>query len=286
MSYLTQPLRRATVALTCRLSTQAWHCPPGPPCPPSVAWGYVGRRGMAGHSKWANIRHTKALKDDQKQRVIQKCAQMIKMAVKEGGSTDPKLNSKLARVIEHARSQNMPASSIASTLKQTQKSQDNAKSMILEYKAPGGLLLLVEVMTDNLVRTRSSIQSVIKKTSIQEVKGGGIHHLFNEKGVVIAGKDKKIQLEEALELAIEVGAEEVEEEKGGEKGQFVFTCSPEAFLEVKKGVEEQGYSVSYANIDYLPQTPLSLGPEDLERVSAVLEKLDNVEDVMRIHVNL
>ncbi|KAK8379742.1 hypothetical protein O3P69_019622 [Scylla paramamosain] len=159
----------------------------------------------------------------------------------------------------------MPASSIASTLKQTQKSQDNAKSMILEYKAPGGLLLLVEVMTDNLVRTRSSIQSVIKKTSIQEVKGGGIHHLFNEKGVVIAGKDKKTQLEEALELAIEVGAEEVEEEKGGEKGQFVFTCSPEAFLEVKKGVEEQGYSVSYANIDYLPQTPLSLGPQDLER---------------------
>lgn len=241
-------------------------------------------RGMAGHSKWANIRHTKALKDDQRQRAIQKCMQMIKIAVKEGGSADPKLNSKLARVIEHARSQNMPAATIASTLKQTQKSQDNAKSMMLEYRASGGLMLLVEVLTDNLVRTRSSIQTIIKKTNIQEVKGGGVHHLFDEKGVVIAGK-KETALEEALELAIEIGAEEVEEEKEGEKGLFVFTCSPDAFLEVRKGIEEQGYSVSYANIDFLPQSPLSLPAEDMERVSAVLEKLDAVDDVMRIHVN-
>ncbi|MPC66583.1 hypothetical protein E2C01_060732 [Portunus trituberculatus] len=81
MSYLTQPLRRTILALTC-LKTPPWHYPSGPSHTPVAAWACGGWRGMAGHSKWANIRHTKALKDDQKQRTIHKCIQMIKVAVK------------------------------------------------------------------------------------------------------------------------------------------------------------------------------------------------------------
>lgn len=245
---------------------------------------------MAGHSKWSNIRHIKAAKDAQKVKVTTKCVQMIKMAVKEGGgSADPKLNSKLARVLEYARSQNVTAASIASTLKQSQKSQDNAKSMMLYYRAPGGLLMLVEVFTDNLTQTRHNIQSIIKKTSFQETTSS-IRHVFDEKGVVVAvaGEGKELPtLEEALELAIELGAEEVEEEKNEEgKGGFVFTCSPDVFLEVKKGVEDVGYHVTYSNIDFIPNAPVPLQDEDRQTVELIMEKLEGIDQVMRMHVNL
>ncbi|XP_050694000.1 probable transcriptional regulatory protein DR_2548 [Eriocheir sinensis] len=285
MSYFTQMVSRAAV-----LAPQLWSVSPRLshlPLAPALLWGKGQHRGMAGHSKWANIRHTKALKDDQKQKTTTKIIQMIKIAIKEGGSTDPKLNSRLSNVIDLARTQSIPLTSINNIIKTAQKSQDNAKSMLVEYRAPGGVLMLVEVLTDNLIKTKSSLQSIIKKTMLQEAKGT-VQHVFEEKGVVVAaaGKGAKVPtLEEALDLAIEVGAEEVEEEEEG-TGRFVFTSSPDAFFDVKKGVEGRGYTVSYANVDFIPNVTVTMTDEEVRKLDVIIEKLEAVDEVMRVHVNL
>ncbi|KAG0716451.1 Translational activator of cytochrome c oxidase 1 [Chionoecetes opilio] len=274
---ITNTLKQSQIARRVPLGVAARWCVsarPAFPAPPP-AWCGAGR-GMAGHNKWSNIRHGKALKDAQKQRTVGKCLQMIKLAIKEGGSADPKLNSQLARVIEFARTQNITATTITNTLKQSQKTQDNAKSMRLEYRAPGGLLMMVEVFTDSLMKTRAKLQTVIKKTRLQEARGS-TGHVFEEKGVVVgeAGQGMKMpSLEEALELAIEIGAEEVEEEEGEGGRRFVFTCSPEAFLDVKKGIEVKGYLVTYANTDFLAKVTISLPQDEMERLGTVIEKLE------------
>lgn len=238
-------------------------------------------RGMAGHSKWSNIRHVKAANDAQKMKMFTKFSRMMKIAIKEGGSADPKLNSKLGKVVELAKSSNMPMASIENVLKSSQKSQDNAKSYMLEYRGPGGVFLLAEVLTDNLTRSKQLILSATKKLNIQELKSGGARCLFDEKGVIISTCEG-VSFEQAMDHAIEVGAEDVAEEEGN----FVFTTSPEDFFQVKQALEGINFAVKSADIQFIATNPATVSDQDLEKLSTVLEKMENLDDVMKVHVNL
>lgn len=237
-------------------------------------------RSMAGHSKWANIKHIKAIKDAEKTKLFTKFAQDMKVAVKEGGGKDPKTNSKLAKVIEFARSNNMPAASIKNILDSYQKSQDNAKSAIVEYKGPGGVFLVVELLTDNVNRTKIAIQSSIKKLNIQEAKGSA-NRIFEEKGVVVVNSAGR-SVEAAMDSAIEVGAEDVAEEDDS----LVFTCSPQDFIKVKPGLENLGYEVIYAGVDYLPKVYVSISDDDEKQLGIILQRLEAINEVMKVHDNL
>lgn len=236
-------------------------------------------RGMAGHSKWANIRHIKAGKDAVKQRTIIKFSRLIRFAIKEGGNADPKLNSMLAKAIESARCSNVPQASINNILETHQKSQDNAKSAILEYRGPSGLFILAELLTDNLNRSRGTLQGVLKKFNIQEARASAIR-MFEEKGVVVAAS-KGTSLEAALDSAIETGAEEVVEEDDN----LVFTCSPVDFIKVKQGLENLGYEITYADVDFIPKSPITFPEESAKQLATVIQKLEDIEDVIKIHVN-
>lgn len=236
-------------------------------------------RGMAGHSKWANIKHTKAAKDSERQKKFMKCSRLIKLAVKEGGSVDPKLNSKLAKAIEFARSCSMPVASIESALKASQKSQDDAKPAIMEYRGPGGVFILTELLTSNFSRTRQMLQTVLKKHNIQETKGA--IRMFEEKGIIIA-EGNGLSLEAAMDNAIEIGAEDVEEEEDS----LVFTSTPDDFLAVKQGLENLKYNISYASVDFIPISPITLNENDQEALDIIIQKMEDVDDVMRVHVSL
>ncbi|XP_064077809.1 probable transcriptional regulatory protein NAMH_0626 isoform X2 [Macrobrachium nipponense] len=238
-------------------------------------------RGMAGHSKWSNIRHIKAANDAQKMKMFTKFSRMMKIAIKEGGGTDPKLNSKLGKVVELAKSSNMPVASIEHVLKSSQKSQDNAKSYMLEYRGPGGVFLLAEIVSDNLSRSKQLITSATKKLNVQELKAGGARCLFDEKGVIISTCEG-VSYEQAMDHAIEVGAEDVAEEEGN----FVFTTSPEDFFQVKQALEGINFTVKSADIQYIATNPATVSDQDLEKLSTVLEKMENLDDVMKVHVNL
>lgn len=237
-------------------------------------------RGMAGHSKWSNIKHIKASKDAEKRVVYNKYSRLLKIAIKEGGGTDPHLNSKLAKVIELALGQNMQRSTIKNVIDTYQKSQDNAKSAIIEYKGPGGVFLLTEVLTDNITRTKTTLHSAVRKLNIQEVKGS-IRHLFEEKGVVMVSS-QGMCLETAMDNAIEIGAEDVEEHEDN----LVFTCSPEDFVKVKQGLENLKYTVNYASVDYLPKLSVSISEEEEKQLDVIIKKLEGIDEVIRVHVNV
>nr|XP_027213180.1 uncharacterized protein LOC113806265 [Penaeus vannamei] len=236
-------------------------------------------RGMAGHSKWANIKHTKAAKDAERQKKFMKCSRLIKLAVKEGGGADPKLNSKLAKAIEFARSCSMPLASIESALKTSQKSQDDAKPAIMEYRGPGGVFILTELLTSNISRTRQMLQTVLKKHNIQETKGA--LRMFEEKGIIVA-EGNNLSLEAAMESAIEIGAEDVEEEENS----LVFTSTPDDFLAVKQGLENLKYNISYASVDFIPISPITLNENDQEALDIIIQKMEDIDDVMKVHVGL
>ncbi|KAK7077059.1 hypothetical protein SK128_005024 [Halocaridina rubra] len=249
----------------------------------SVPWSSIPFtlcRGMAGHSKWSNIKHIKAAQDAERQKLFMKFARMIKVSIKDGGSIDPKLNSKLGKVVEIARSNNMPMSSIENIIKSSQKSQDNAKQYLLEYKGPGGVFILTELLTDNVSRSKQEVQGAIKKFNVQEVKGA-VHHMFDEKGVIVASC-KNMSLEKATDFAIESGAEDVVKEEEN----FVFTCAPEDFMLVKDNLEEASFVVLSASIDFIAKTPVTLPDKDREQLEMVLKRLENLDDVMKVHVNL
>lgn len=237
-------------------------------------------RGMAGHSKWANIRHTKAAKDAERMKAFLKFSRMMKVAIKEGGSADPKLNSKLGKVVEIARSNNMPVVSIENVLKSSQKSQDNAKPYMLEYRGPGGVFLLAEILTDSISRTKQSVVAATRKLNVQEVKGAA-RHMFHEKGVIVA-TSKGTSYETAMDSAIEVGAEDVDVEDE----HFVFTCASQDFMNVKRGLETLNFVIESASVDFLPINPVTIGDQDRELLEIVIQKLENMDDVMKVHVNL
>ncbi|XP_042238179.1 uncharacterized protein LOC121876815 [Homarus americanus] len=236
-------------------------------------------RGMAGHNKWSNIKHIKASKDAERQKIYTKCSRLIRNAIKEGGNTDPNLNSKLAKAVELARSNNMPLASINNVIETHQKSQDNAKAAIIEYRGPGSVFFLVELLTDNVNRTKIALQSVIKKFYVQEAKGSA-RHMFEEKGIVVAS-GKGASLEAAMDSAIEVGAEDVAEEDDN----LVFTSAPNDFMQVKQGLESLGYEINYANVDYLAKIPVTISEDDEKQLTTLFQKLEDIDDVMKIHVN-
>nr|XP_045595623.1 probable transcriptional regulatory protein TDE_1487 isoform X2 [Procambarus clarkii] len=225
-------------------------------------------RSMAGHSKWANIKHIKAIKDAEKTKLFTKFAQDMKVAVKGFGFL--RLSTGLFG----------PASLRSITIPTTFKSQDNAKSAIVEYKGPGGVFLVVELLTDNVNRTKIAIQSSIKKLNIQEAKGSA-NRIFEEKGVVVVNSAGR-SVEAAMDSAIEVGAEDVAEEDDS----LVFTCSPQDFIKVKPGLENLGYEVIYAGVDYLPKVYVSISDDDEKQLGIILQRLEAINEVMKVHDNL
>ncbi|XP_076033558.1 putative transcriptional regulatory protein Teth514_1449 isoform X2 [Oratosquilla oratoria] len=256
-----------TAASSCLLSSQNASLTP------------VIKRTMAGHSKWANIRHTKAAKDMERQKVFSKMTRLIKLAIKEGGGTDPKLNSSLARAIEQARGSNMPNTSIQNALKSAQKGQDNAQSYRMEYRGPAGSFFLVDILSDNLRRTKIELSTTLKKLMVEEVQGSA-GHLFEEKGVIITNKSKSI--EEAMDHAIDIGVEDVTLEDEGLK----FLCAPEEFVKVKQSLEALDYATEYASVDFLPVQPVSVPDTYMEEIDKIVKRIEDNDDVIKVHLNI
>ncbi|XP_039190856.1 translational activator of cytochrome c oxidase 1 isoform X2 [Crotalus tigris] len=178
---------------------------------------------LAGHNKWSKVRHIKGPKDIARSLVFQKLTMMIRFAVREGGP-NPHLNTNLANIIEVCRRKNMPKNSIETAISGAEK----MKSIyhFCSIRGPGGSSFYVEILTDNLKRTSNEIRHLLNKNggSIAE----GIHNHFEKKGVVIVSKEDKsgspVSLDQALDLAIEAGAEDVQEEEE-EDEKVVFRIS-------------------------------------------------------------
>ncbi|XP_045381913.1 translational activator of cytochrome c oxidase 1 isoform X3 [Lemur catta] len=209
-----------------------WAAPPRVPQPfqpdPQVCGSAPGRTlhltavAPAGHNKWSKVRHIKGPKDTERSRIFTKLCLNIRLAVKEGGP-NPELNSNLANILEVCRSKHMPKSTIEAALKM-EKTKDIY--LLYEGRGPGGSSLLIEALSNSGSKCQSDIRQILNKNGGMMTEGA--RHSFDKKGVIVVGvedKEKKtVNLERALELAIEAGAEDVKETEDEEENNIFKAC--------------------------------------------------------------
>ncbi|XP_026538032.1 translational activator of cytochrome c oxidase 1 [Notechis scutatus] len=241
---------------------------------------------LAGHNKWSKVKNVKGPKDTARSLVFQKLTMMIRFAVKEGGS-NPQLNTNLANIIEVCRRKSMPKGSIETAISGAEK----MKSIyhLCGIRGPGGSSLYVEILTDNLKRTSNEIRYLLNKNggSITE----GIHNHFEKKGVVIVSKEDKssnpVSLDQALDLAIEAGAEDVqEEEEEDEKVVLRFISAVSTLHQVREKLESLGLCSLSAGLEFIPVVHAQLSDAEMEGAVKLLEALENHVDVVRVYNNI
>lgn len=236
----------------------------------------------AGHNKWSKVKDIKIPKDAARSRVIAKYANLIRVAVKEGGPK-PEFNVTLAQLIEQCRSKNIPKSTIDNAIKGGEKSKACAL-FLYEARGPGGCLLLIEVLTDNNTRTHHEIKHILVKNG-GVMSDGGRHH-FERKGMVVADRGS-ISTDRALELAIESGAEDVKETEDEEANPILqFICDTSSTKTVRTALEDLGVHTLSTGIEYISNQPTPLPQAQLESTAALLDALSDYPDVVRVWDNV
>ena len=238
---------------------------------------------MAGHSKWANIKHRKRAKDAAKSKLFSRLVREITMAAKQGGVL-PESNPRLRIALQHAKSANLPRENITRAI-QKGGSQDAAayKEVVYEGYAAHGVGVIVECMTDNLNRTVAAVRSMFTKYGGSMGKSGSLAFFFDRKGVFTVKKELSTTEEDAWMLSlIEAGAQEIEEEAG----EHYITCSLEAFGRLQQTLEDLKAPIEDASLHYVPNTWTPLEEHEATSVLRLVEDLEDHDDVQNVFHNM
>lgn len=239
---------------------------------------------MAGHSKWKNIQRRKNAQDAKRGKVFMKMAKEIFVAAKQGGG-DPDTNPSLRLAIDKAKSNNMPNDNIDRAIKKATGTLDGVQYEELTYEGygPGGVAIMVNVLTDNKNRTAAEIRHAFNKNGGNLGENGCVAFMFDRKGLLVIDKETtEADEDEILLVAIEAGAEEMETT---EEAYEIYT-EPDQFQAIKQQMEENGYTFSTAEITMLPQTLSPVGEAEAKKMIQLVEVLEDNEDVQDIHHNL
>ena len=236
---------------------------------------------MAGHSKWANIKHRKERSDKKKGKIFTRIMKEIISAVKQGGS-DPKSNSKLRTAIQKAKDANLPNENVERNIKKA-SSSDTADfaSMTYELYGYGGVGLIVDIMTDNKNRISSDIRIATNKNGGTVATPGAVAYNFDRKGMIRVAKSAANE-DDLFLLVSENGADDftVEEES------YVIYTPVEAFVTVKDAVEKAGIKCEEAELGMVPKTWVEVNDEDADSNIALIEWLENLDDVDAVYHNM
>ncbi len=239
---------------------------------------------MAGHSKFANIKHKKARNDAQKGKIFTKLGRELAVAVKTGGSADPALNRKLADVIAKAKASNMPNDTIDRSIKKAAGDNDGAnyEAIVYEGYGPEGTAVIVECLTDNKNRTAANVRSAFTKGKGNLGTSGSVTFMFDKKGQIILEKSAKINEDELMMLALEKGAEDFIAEEDG----YEIITDPEAFSDVNDALLAAGYQPISAEVTQIPQTTTDLkDPDSIKAMNRLLDMLEDDDDVQNVYHN-
>lgn len=238
---------------------------------------------MAGHSKWANIKHRKAAVDKKRGKIWSKLAHHIIVAARLGGG-DPRTNNRLQFAIDEARKENMPASNIDRAIKRGtgELKEADPEELVYEGYAPGGVAIIVEALTDNRKRTAPDIKHLFDKHGGNLGATGSVMHSFDRKGVIVIEKtDETPSEEELLMLVAEAGAEDLV------PGEDMYTVTtPATELEpVKKALQERNVEWVTAQLEYIPQAVIEVDTDTAEKVEKLVELLEDYNDVQSVYTN-
>ncbi|WP_082233716.1 YebC/PmpR family DNA-binding transcriptional regulator [Halobacillus massiliensis] len=239
---------------------------------------------MAGHSKWNNIKRRKGAQDAIKGKIFMKHARAIFMAAREGGG-DPEMNSNLRLAVDKAKADNMPNDNIDRAIKKATGDLDgvNYEEITYEGYGPGGVAVMVKVLTDNKNRTAAEVRHAFNKNDGNLGENGCVSFMFNRKGyLVIDRQNSDIDEEELLLEVIEAGGEELETSEN----QFEIFTAPEDFVNVKTDMNKSGYVFQVEEVTMIPETYTPLAEEGVEKIIRLIDTLEDNDDVQEVYHNL
>src|SRR5712672_3017387 len=236
---------------------------------------------MAGHSKWAKVKHFKGAIDDKRGKIFSKLSKEISIAAKLGG-VDPDMNPRLRMVLLKCRAANMPNDNIDRAIKKGSGVGETANFEDLTYEiyGPQGVALLVEVTTDNRNRTASDIRSIATKNGGTIATQGSVSRLFHRKGQIIIPREAANE-DQLMEVALEAGAEDFKAEAQG----YEILAEPSQFESVNKQIEAKGIKAAVAEVTALPTVTVPLITEAVVAVNRLLDALEDHDDVKEVYSN-
>jgi YebC/PmpR family DNA-binding regulatory protein len=236
---------------------------------------------MSGHSKWATIKHQKGAKDKARGKLFAKILRQVEVAAREGGG-DPEANPTLRTMFQKARDASVPMDTIQKAIKRGTGELEGVtyESITYEGYAPGGIAVLVEVLTDNRNRTGAEVRSLFTKLGGSMAEPGAVAWQFERKGTVVV--DRSADEEELMLAALDAGAEDLADE--GEAWRV--TTPPTDLHKVRTAIEEAGMAVAEADLVMVPTSTVSVGDvEGAKKVLRLVDSLDDHDDVQNVYAN-
>ena len=240
---------------------------------------------MSGHSKWAGIKHKKAVVDARRGQVFTKVARELTVAAREGGP-DPAGNFRLRLAVQKARDVNMPADNIERAIARGAGSKDGAQLEDIRYEGygPHGVAVLVDVLTDNRNRTVAALRNIFTRAGGSLGEANSVGWMFNQRGVIAVAAGGRDPEELALELleVVDVGADgDISVEGSGVQ----VTLAPALFEQARRILEERGYTIEDAEVTMTPSTSVPLDAKQAPAVLRLLEALEEHDDVQQVYAN-
>lgn len=238
---------------------------------------------MSGHSKWHNIAAKKGKTDAQRGKIYTKLGREILIAVKAGGP-DPASNSKLRDVVAKCKANNMPNDNIERSIKKAAGDGESANYEELTYEGygPNGVAILIETATDNRNRTAGEVRHILDKFGGNLGTNGSVSWMFDKKGIIIIEKaSSKLSEEEFMMEVLESGAENMETDEEF----YEIETTPENFSQVREYFESKGIEYLEAEIKMVPQNYIELDEDGAKKMSLIVEKLEDNDDVQEIWHN-
>jgi YebC/PmpR family DNA-binding regulatory protein len=237
---------------------------------------------MSGHSKWSTIKHKKGAADARRGKIFTKLIKEITTAARTGGG-DPEANPRLRVAVLKAKAENMTKDNIEKAIKRGASAGEGGEAYeeyTYEGYGPGGVALLVEVLTDNKNRTTAEIRHIFSRYNGNLGEAGSVAWIFDKKGYLSFEKET-VDEDKIIELALDAGAEDV---KGDDDAIEVIT-DVASFEKVKKLFDDQGLKYVVGQVDMIPQTSVKLEGKSAETMLKLVEALEDSDDVQNVHAN-
>jgi YebC/PmpR family DNA-binding regulatory protein len=237
---------------------------------------------MSGHSKWSTIKHKKGAADAKRGKIFTKIIKEITLAARLGGG-DPEGNPRLRQAIVAAKAENMPKDNIEKAIKKGSGELGDGtvyEETVYEGYGPGGVAVLVEVMTDNKNRTVSEIRHIFSKHGGNLGENGCVSWMFDKKGTIIFSKDE-VNEDELMEIVLEAGGDDVADEES----EYEVITDPGSFETVKSAIDNAGMKYLLAEISMVPQTTVKLDEQKAAQMLRLMEKMEDNDDVQNVYAN-
>lgn len=236
---------------------------------------------MAGHSKWANIKHRKAAQDAKRGKIFTKVIRELVVAARLGGP-DPNDNPRLRAVMDKALTANMKKDTIERAIERGAGSgdDDNYEELTYEGYGPGGVAIYIEAMTDNRNRTVAEVRHAFSRNGGNLGTDGSVAFLFSKQGVLSFAPGASE--EQLMEVALEAGAEDIVEQ---DDGSYEVLTSTEAYLDVKEALVKAGLEPDNAEVTMVPSTTVELDREGAEANLKLIDMLEDLDDVQNVYSN-